>query len=77
MSEVSGRNDITVIKLCLCEKKETDKGYEYLEERIMSEKQWLNLDKVLDWIFPLFLIEVFVFGNICLIIFVLQELGVI
>ena len=43
----------------------------------MSEKQWLNLDKVLDWLFPLFLIEIFVFGNICLIILVLQELGVI
>ena len=43
----------------------------------MSEKQWLNLGKVLDWIFPLFLIEVFVFGNICLIIVVLDVLGVI
>ena len=27
----------------------------------MSEKQWLNLDKVLDWLFPVFLIEVFCF----------------
>ena len=43
----------------------------------MSEKQWLNLDKVLDWIFPLLMIEVVVFGNICLIIIVLHDLGVI
>ena len=43
----------------------------------MSEKQWLNLDKVLDWIFPLFLIEIFIFGNICLIITLLDMLGVI
>ena len=43
----------------------------------MSEKQCLNIEKVLDWLFPVFLIEVFVFGNICLIILLLQELGVI
>ena len=43
----------------------------------MTEKQELFLDKVIDWLFPIFVIEVFVFGNICLIIVLLLELGII
>ena len=43
----------------------------------MTEKQELFLDKVIDWLFPIFVIEVFVFGNICLITVLLLELGII
>lgn len=43
----------------------------------MKEKQELLLDKVMDWLFPIFIIEVFVFGNICLIMALLHELGMI
>ena len=43
----------------------------------MKEKQELLLDKVMDWLFPIFVIEVFVFGNICLITVLLLELGII
>lgn len=43
----------------------------------MKEKQELLLDKVMDWLFPIFIIEVFVFANICLIMVLLYMLGVI
>ena len=43
----------------------------------MKEKQELLLDKVMDWLFPIFIIEVFVFANICLIALLLHELGMI
>lgn len=43
----------------------------------MKEKQELFLDKVMDLLFPIFVIEVFVFGNICLITVLLLELGMI
>lgn len=43
----------------------------------MKEKQELLLDKLMDWLFPIFIIEVFVFGNICLIMVLLHMLGVI
>ena len=43
----------------------------------MTEKGELFLDKVMDWLFPIFVIEVFVFANICLITILLHELGMI
>lgn len=43
----------------------------------MKEKQELLFDKVMDWLFPILIIEIFVIANICLITVLLHELGMI
>lgn len=43
----------------------------------MNDKNWLDADKIFDLLFPLFLIEIFVLGNIGIFLVILHGFGVI